>query len=225
MNIVEFIKKNKVATIATSCVLVAAIAGGVAFGVINHKNKIESSFTPNGSGNGTSVSVPPIEDNSSETDDSSEASSVASGDTIEVTSTPSKTETTSSSSVTSSKPSNSTTSTSSTSTTSTASKPTTSNNAGSSSSSSTGSSSSTPSTGNNGGSTGGGTTGWVCPDPSAHPEKSETECISQHRHDSFVAQHQNNEANKDTPTADPDKCWICGRPFGDGYNGTCKNFF
>lgn len=93
MKIIDFIKKNKVPTIAASVVLVAAIAVGVTFGVLNHKDNIETneSFGNESSSKGSSstISVPPIEGNSSAESTSSEDSTSSASETIETNSTPS----------------------------------------------------------------------------------------------------------------------------------------
>lgn len=219
MKIIDFIKNNKVPTVVASVVLVAAIAVGVTFGVLNHKDNIETNepFGNESSSKGSSstISVPPIEGNYSEESTSSEDSTSSASETIETNSTPSKAESVSSAQ-SSSKPTTTTKPASSQPSNTTPSTPVT-------------STPSTPTVSTPSNSTGGGNTEtgskWVCPDPSAHPQESVSECISQHRHNSFVAQYQEQEANKDKTPADPDKCWRCGRPFGDGYNGTCDAYF
>ena len=111
MKIIDFIKNNKVPTIVASVVLVAAIAVGIAFGVINHKDKVETKpFGDESSSEGSSstISVPPIEDNSSKESASSEESTSSASETIETNSTPSKAESVSSTQ-TSSKPTTTTT--------------------------------------------------------------------------------------------------------------------
>ena len=167
MNIKDFIKNNKIAVIAGSVVLAVAIASGVAFGVINHKNKVESKgFTPNGSsvstGSDKSVSLPA--DGSSKENTSGEASTgsdnteatssetttsneTGNGSTIEVIPTPSK----NSSSTSSNKPTSKPSASSSQPTTPAASTPATSTPSNTASS--------TPSQDNTGGSTGGNTGG------------------------------------------------------------------
>lgn len=227
MKIIDFIKNNKVPTVVASVVLVAAIAVGVTFGVLNHKDNIETNepFGNESSSKGSSstISVPPIEGNSSEENTSSEDSTSSASETIETNSTPSNTESVSSAQG-SSKPTTTTTKPASSqpsNTTSSAPVTSTPSNSGGGNSGS-----SAPSTGGNTGTS----TKWVCPDPSAHPQESAANCIVEYDHKSFVAQYQEQEANKDkTPTRNPEdvgvKCWICGRPFGDGYNGTCLNYF
>lgn len=90
-------KNNKVPTVVASVVLVAAIAVGVTFGVLNHKDNIETNepFGNESSSKGSSstISVPPIEDNSSEKNTSSEDSISSASETIETNSTPSSEET------------------------------------------------------------------------------------------------------------------------------------
>lgn len=229
MNIKDFIKNNKIAVIAGSVVLVVAIASGVAFGVINHKNKVESKgFTPNGSsvstGSDKSVSLPT--DNSSKENTSGEASTgsdsteatssetttsneTGNGSTIEVIPTPSKNSSSTSSKKPTSKPSTS----SSQPTTPAASTPAT-----STPSNTVSSTPSQPSTSK-----------WSCPDPSAHPEKSASQCLAESIHRDYVAQHKNNVESNNSQTRNPEdigkKCHICGRTYGDGHNGTCYVHF
>ena len=177
MNIKDFIKNNKIAVIAGSVVLAVAIASGVAFGVINHKNKVESKgFTPNGSsvstGSDKSVSLPT--DNSSKENTSGEASTgsdstettssetttsneTGNGSTIEVIPTPSK----NSSSTSSNKPTSKPSASSSQPTTPAASTPATSTPSNTVSS--------TPSQDNTGGNTGGSTGGTTRIDPNNTP--------------------------------------------------------
>ena len=213
VKIINFIKNNKVPTIVASVVLVAAIAVGIAFGVMNHKDKVETKpfgDVSSSEGSSSTISVPPIEDNSSAESTSSEDSTSSASETIETNSTPSKVESVSSAQA-SSKPTTTTT------------KP------ASSQPSNVTSSNPTTSTPSNGGNTGTGSK-WVCPDPSAHPQESVSGCLNQYCHDSFVAMYKEQEANKDkAPTRDPEdvgvKCWICGLPYGDGHNGTCNNYF
>ena len=229
MNIKDFIKNNKIAVIAGSVVLAVAIASGVAFGVINHKNKVESKgFTPNGSsvstGSDKSVSLPTDgsskENTSGESSmgsDSTEAASsetttsneTGNGSTIEVIPTPSKNSSTTSSKKPASKPSAS----SSQPTTPAASTPAT-----STPSNTVSSTPSKPSTSK-----------WSCPDPSAHPEMVNP-CLDERDHKSGIAAHQRKleEANSSqtrTPEEIKNNCWICNKPFGDGHNGTCYNYF
>lgn len=215
-----YIIAHKVPTIVVSAVLAVAIVTGVTVGVINHSKIVEdadafgteSSLDSNSK---TTISVPPIEDNSSVESTSSEESTSSTSETIETTSTPSK-EDTVSSKTTSSKSSVSTSSktASSKSGSSTSSKT---NTATSSKSNSSTSSASTSSK-------------WVCPDPSAHPQKSADVCLSQSIHKDYIAQYKRQEEEKNNPSsrnpADVGvKCWICGKPYGDGYNGTCHNYF
>lgn len=212
MKINDFFKNNKIAVIAGSVVLTAAIISGVAFGVVNHKNKVESKdFTPKGSSvsTGSDKDVPPIE-NSSEADTSSEASasSDTASSTIETLPAPNNngSETTSTSSK----------------------KPAASTNKPSGSASTTQPSTSTPSTPTT--PTAPSTDKWTCPDSSAHPEKSASACIGESIHNDYVIQHQTKleeeaNPNKRNPEDVGKKCWICNRPFGDGYNGTCLNYF
>ena len=229
MNIKDFIKNNKIAVIAGSVVLAVAIASGVAFGVINHKNKVESKgFTPDGSsvstGSDKSVSLPT--DNSSKENTSGEASTssdnteatsnetttsneTGNGSTIEVIPTPSKNSSSTSSNKPTSKPSTS------------SSQPTTPAASTPSTSTPSNTVSSTPSQPS--------TSKWSCPDPSAHPEKSASQCLGESIHRDYVAQHKNKvEANSSqtrTPEEIKNNCWICNKPFGDGHNGTCYNYF
>lgn len=234
MKIIDFVKNNKVPTIAVSVVLVAAVAVGVIFGVINHKDKVETKpFGDESSSDGSSstISVPPIEGNSSVESTSSEESTSSASETIETSSTPSKAESVSSAQSSSkptttkpapSQPSNTTSSAPVTSTPS--------NSGGGNSGSSTPSNGGTTSTPANSGGNTGTSTKWVCPDPSAHPQKSAAQCITQFDHSDFIAQHKAAEESKNNTTSrNPEdvgvKCWICGRPYGDGYNGTCLNYF
>lgn len=100
VKIIESIKNNKVPTVVASVVLVAAIAVGIAFGVLNHKDNIETNepFGNESSSKGSSstISVPPIEDNSSEENTPSEENTSSASETIETNSTPSKAESVSS---------------------------------------------------------------------------------------------------------------------------------
>ena len=198
----------------------------MAFGVINHKNKVESKgFTPNGSsvstGSDKSVSLPT--DNSSKENTSGEASTgsdstetassetttsneTGNGSTIEVIPTPSK----NSSSTSSNKPTSKPSASSSQPTTPAASTPATSTPSNTVSS--------TPSTSK-----------WSCPDPSAHPEMVNP-CLDEYDHKSGIAAHKAKleEANN-SQTRNPEdvgvKCNRCGRPYGNGYNGTCDAYF
>ena len=212
MKIIDFVKNNKVPTVVASVVLVAAVAVGVAFGVANHKDKIETTkpFGNESSSEGSSstISVPPIEDNSSKESASSEESTSSASETIETNSTPSKAESVSSTQ-TSSKPTTTTT------------KPT--------SSKSSNTTPSTPVTSTPSNSTGGNTgTGskWVCPDPAAHGGGV---CPSESSHNELVAQwiKDGEEAKNQKPLVYPPGydsmtwCTDCEKPFGDGHNGTC----
>lgn len=229
MNIKDFIKNNKIAVIAGSVVLAVAIASGVAFGVINHKNKVESKgFTPNGSsvstGSDKSVSLPT--DNSSKENTSGEASTgsdsteaassetttsneTGNGSTIEVIPTPSK----NSSATISKKPASKPSTSSAQPTTPAASTPSTSTPSNTVSS--------TPSKGNTGGSTGGNTGGST--------GGATTEGDSWHLNITFTCKNCGKEFEAQLENCphcgakyDLGNCSHCGRPYGDGYNGTCN---
>ena len=69
---------------------------------------------------------------------------------------------------------------------------------------------------------------WKCPNPSAHKQVPSNACFSKAERDGLARAYQANlkqeEEAKKNPQ-DPNKCWICQRPFGDGHNGTCYNYF
>ena len=224
MKINEFFKNNKIAVIAGSAVLAVAIISGIAFGVVNHKNKVNSkSFTPNGSSvsTGSDRDIPPIE-GSSESNTSGEAATGSeatnsdnssaensSNSTIEVIPTPNKNNSSAASSTSSKKPAAST-------------------NTPSSSVASTQPAASTPSTPAT--PTTPSTDKWTCPDPSAHPETDVSQCVNEYMHKQHVNVHQTKleeeaKPNKRNPEDVGVKCWICNKPFGDGHNGTCYNYF
>ena len=214
-----YIIAHKVPTIVVSAVLAVSIVAGVTVGVINHNKTVEyanafgteSSLDSNSK---STISVPPIEVDSSEgTVVSSEDDSSSAAQTIETTSTPSK-EDTVSSKTTSSKSSSSTSSK----TTSTSSKT---NTATSSKISGSNSSASTSSK-------------WVCPDPSAH--SSNRPCVSQKDHDLLVLSRKESKEwfQKEEERIASEKangtwidtgkyCITCHRPLGDGHNGTCDS--
>lgn len=212
MKIIDFIKNNKVPTIAASVVLVAAIAVGVTFGVLNHKDNIKANPSEDRASSAESSSVvsSTVEDSSSEVNTSSEdnVSSVVSE--VESVSTPSKTESVSSAQSASSK------------------QPTTSSKPVSSAPSNTTSSKPATSTPSNGGNTGIGSK-WVCPDPAAHGSDDGTFCRSPQEHQENIAEYNRlmEEAKNQKPIVVPDGyttetwCPTCQRPRGDGHNGTC----
>ena len=213
MKIIEFIKNNKVSTIAASVVLVAAVAVSVTFGVLNHKDNIETNEPfgneSSSAGSSSTISVPPSEGNSSTESTSSEESTSSASETIETNSTPSKAESVSSTQ-TSSKPAT------------TASKP------AASKPSNVTSSKPTTSTPSNGGNTGTGSK-WVCPDPAAHGSDDGTFCRSAQEHQENIAEYNRlmEEAKNQKPLVYPPGydsmtwCTDCEKPFGDGHNGTC----
>lgn len=226
MKIIDFVKKNKVPTIAVSVVLVAAVAVGIAFGVMKHKDNVEvKPFGEESSSEGSSstISVPPIEGNSSKESTSSEESTSSASETIETNSTPSKAESVSSAQG-SSKPTTTTTKPASSqpsNTTSSAPVTSTPSNSGGGNSGS-----SAPSTGGNTGTS----TKWVCPDPAAHGSEDGTFCTSSQRHQEKITEYNRlmEEAKNQKPIVVPDGyttetwCPTCQRPRGDGHNGTCN---
>ena len=76
----------------------------------------------------------------------------------------------------------------------------------------------------------GNANGWVCPDPEAHGQDNLYLCVSASEHDRLVKKRQDQIAysqwlKENPPALDPaEYCSRCGRPWGDGYNGTCKGF-
>lgn len=236
MKIIDFIKKNKVPTIAVSVVLVAAVALGVTFGVMKHKDNVEvKPFGEESSSEGSSstISVPPIEGNSSVESTSSEESTSSASETIETNSTPSKAESVSSKpTTTTTKPASSTPSVS---------NPSTSNNNGGSTGGGN-SGSSAPSTGGNTGTSTpstGGNTGSSTPSTST-PSGGNTGSSSSSTTTEGGGWHLNitldcENCGKEYDAAldvcpycgtpfDPGTCPNCGRVRGDGYNGTCAAY-
>ena len=73
---------------------------------------------------------------------------------------------------------------------------------------------------------------WKCPNPSAHKQvQSEAVgilCSSKAEHDNLVRVYKEilkeEEEAKKNPQ-DPNKCWRCQKPYGDGHNGTCYSYF
>ena len=69
---------------------------------------------------------------------------------------------------------------------------------------------------------------WKCPNQKAHANAGTEYCYSKAEHDELVRVYEivkkRKEEEKKNPQ-DPNKCWICQRPFGDGHNGTCYNYF
>lgn len=212
MKIIDFIKNNKVPTVVASVVLVAAIAVGVTFGVLNHKDNIETNepFGNESSSKGSSstISVPPIEGNSSAENTSSEDSTSSASETIETNSTPSSEATVS----TNKTPSKTQTASSNQSTTT--STPVT---------STPGIHIDIPPTSGDNTNTG---SKWVCPDPAAHGGGV---CPSESSHNELVAQwiKDGETAKNQKPLVYPPGydsmtwCTDCEKPFGDGHNGTC----
>ena len=240
MKIIDFIKNNKVPTIATSVVLVAAIAVGVTFGVLNHKDNIETNKSfgneSSSAGSSSTISVPPIEGNSSVESTSSEESTSSSSDTIETSSTPSKVESVSSAQG-SSKPT--TTTTKPASSTPSVSNPSTGNNNGGSAGGSTGSS--TPSNGgttstpaNSGGNASSSTPSTSTPSGGNTGSGSgtiTTEGDGWHLNITLDCENCGKEYDAaldacpycGTPFT-PGTCPNCGRVRGDGHNGTCAAY-
>ena len=244
MKINDFFKNNKIAVIAGSAVLAVAIISGTVFGVVNHKNKVESkTFSPKGSSvsTGSDKDVPPI-DGSSESNTSGEAAtgSEATGSedtnsdnsstensTIEVISTPNKNNSSAASSTSTKKPTASTNTPSSSvaSTQPAASTPSTPANP------TTPTTPSTPSTPSTGGDTGGSTGGNTKIDPSTSPYGICDRCgkpngILGHilTCPSCKKEYCDPEVNRICPYCGTNYnsiCKRCGRPYGDGYNGTC----
>lgn len=76
----------------------------------------------------------------------------------------------------------------------------------------------------------GNTNGWVCPDQSAHGDVG-TLCNSAEKHQQMIKEYEETNSylqwlKENPPALDPTKyCNRCGRPWGDGYNGTCKGYF
>ena len=232
MKINDFFKNNKIAVIAGSAVLAVAIISGTVFGVVNHKNKADSgTFSPKGS-----LSSSDSDKDSSATGDSSKENTSgeaatgseatgseatnsdnssaenSSNSTIEVIPTPSKNNSSAASSTSSKKPATSTNTPSSSvaSTQPAASTPST---------PATPTAPSTPSTDK-----------WTCPDPSAHPETDASQCVNEYMHKQHVNVHQRKlqeeaKPNKRNPEDIGTKCYICGRVYGDGHNGTCHTHF
>ena len=80
---------------------------------------------------------------------------------------------------------------------------------------------------------------WTCPNPSAHPGL--TNCYNSLHHESCVKEHQEEQERVNaaaqqgaakwgmTPNEwiawSKTHCNRCGKPFGDGYNGTCNSYF
>ena len=67
--------------------------------------------------------------------------------------------------------------------------------------------------------------GWVCPDKTAHAGG----CLNQSEHDAAVERQKKQDERNANATRDPDEigkiCYRCHKPWGDGYNGTCKSYF
>lgn len=214
MKIIDFIKNNKVPTVVASVVLVAAIAVGIAFGVVNHKDNVETKpfgDESSSAGSSSTISVPPIEGNSSTESTSSEDSTSSVSETIETNSTPSS-EATVSTNKTPSK-----TQTASGNQSTTISTPVT---------STPGIHIDIPPTSGDNTDTG---SKWVCPDPAAHGSDDGTFCRSAQEHQENIAEYNRlmEEAQNRKPLVYPPGydsmtwCTDCEKPFGDGHNGTC----
>lgn len=228
MKMIDFIKKNKVPTIATSVVLVAAVAVGVIFGVMKHKDNVEVKTS---SAESSSEVSSVVEDSSSEAEASSEDSVSSVVSETEPVSTSSKTESVSSTQTSSQAPVSSAAQTSSKPVSSASSNVVSSKPVTSTPSNTTSSKPATSTPANSGGNTG-TSSKWVCPDPAAHGDTAESAqiwCRNAQCHQDMIQEHQRavEEAKNQKPIVYPEGqdyktwCTTCNKPRGDGHNGTC----
>lgn len=69
---------------------------------------------------------------------------------------------------------------------------------------------------------------WKCPNQKAHANAGTEYCYSKAEHDELVRVYEivkkRQEEEAKNPQ-DPNKCWRCQKPYGDGHNGTCYSYF
>ena len=200
-----YITGHKAVSIISGVVAAAVVVTVVSVSVVNHKNGVDTGFnvsTPSDENKTiTAEEIAAAEANNASSEETPSEETVSEVNTIETT--PNGDNNT-----TNNKPANSGNSNNNT-----VSKPSNSGNSGGL----------TFTTGD-----GSNKNTWTCPNPSEHPEHSS--CNSDSMHKMYVNIHKNNleDANKPSSRNPEDVgviCRRCGRPYGDGYNGTCFGYF